>query len=288
MNPLRRQLPIMKVAKSDSTRKATSLTYKSFNAQANAVGDAGTGQIEAVCNTLGVVDRQSDVMEFGCWSDVISKMRTGAMKWPTLLWGHQWETPVGVVDYAEERGDGLYIKGRFNLNTTRGKDAYEDVKFGSIRELSVGFAPADDGFRYDNKGVKHISHVAEWPEVSFVLMGASPDTRVMSVKDAALAMGASEWTPDQLAWWRDIYGGAMPQPVVETEIVPEPEIDLAMVEYFRNAVMTELTAAQSDPTEQWERPWFMTNDAWKDYLERRDGSLTPPGESRASSGEPRE
>jgi HK97 family phage prohead protease len=124
-------------------------------------------------------------MHSGCWADVISKMETGAQPWPALLWAHKWDEPVGKVTYAQERGNGLYVKGRFNLNTTRGKDAFEDVRFGTVKELSVGFlTDPKTGEYFDSKGVRHVTKVSRWPDVSFVLVGASPDTRVMSIKDS--------------------------------------------------------------------------------------------------------
>jgi HK97 family phage prohead protease len=197
-------------------------------------------------------------MDIGCWAEVISKMHAGKTPFPSLLWGHDWATPVGRVDYAEERGNGLYIKGRFNLNTTRGRDAYEDVRFGSIRELSVGFLPADDGIRRDSKGVRHVSRVAEWPEVSFVLVGASPDTRVMSVKEATQA--APQWTPEQLAWWYEIYGPAKTsEPVEHAVLLSDSDIRRIV-----RAAVNELSAKRKDPAQ----PWFMTDDAWQDYLAR--------------------
>jgi HK97 family phage prohead protease len=163
------------------------LSYTTFTATTKAI-DTGAGEIEAVANTLDVEDVQHDVMHSGCWGDVISKMQAGKAKWPTLCWGHDWAQPVGKVTYAEERGNGLVIRGAFNLNTTRGRDAYEDVKFGSITEHSVGFLTEKSGEHFDSKGTRHVTRVAQWPECSFVLVGASPDTRVMSIKGAATAV----------------------------------------------------------------------------------------------------
>ena len=162
------------------------LTYKSFSGTTQALDEA-TGEIEAIVNSLSVEDLQRDVMHVGCWSAVITDMQAGRKSWPSLIWAHEWNLPVGKVVYAEERGNSLYIKGRFNLRTTRGRDAFEDVRFGSIKEFSVGFLTNKDGEHYDNKGVRHVTKVAEWPEVSCVLVGASPGTHALSIKAATTA-----------------------------------------------------------------------------------------------------
>jgi HK97 family phage prohead protease len=167
------------------------LTYKSFSGTSTALDEA-TGEIEAIVNSLSVEDLQRDVMHVGCWSAVIADMQAGRKSWPSLIWAHEWHLPVGKVVYAEERGNSLYIKGRFNLRTTRGRDAFEDVRFGSIKEFSVGFLTNKDGEHYDNKGVRHVTKVAEWPEVSCVLVGASPGTHALSIKAATTAVLSDE------------------------------------------------------------------------------------------------
>jgi HK97 family phage prohead protease len=182
--------PVMASAELDLTRKSDGLIYKSFDTGVTAEPE---GTFSAIANTGNVLDYQSDVMLENCWSDVISKMRTGQVAWPALCWNHKWDEPIGRITYAEElaagdpriksadpKATGLLIHGKFNMRTSRGKDAFEDVRFGSIREMSVGFIAAEGGESFNSKGQRLVSKVGRWPECSFVLVGASPDTGILA------------------------------------------------------------------------------------------------------------
>jgi HK97 family phage prohead protease len=166
------------------TTKSAGVTYKTFSGTTKALDEA-TGEIEALVNSLAVEDLQHDVVEVGAWNDVLADTRAGRKSWPSIVFGHDWSVPVGRVTYAAEQGKSLYIKGQFNLRSSRGRDAFEDVRFGSIKEWSVGFLTTKDGEHFDQRGVRHVTRVAEWPEVSCVLKGASPGTTTLSVKNAA-------------------------------------------------------------------------------------------------------
>lgn len=155
------------------------------------VADEAKGIVEAFVNTTNIEDSQRDVMEVGSWDDVISKARSGEVPWPSIVWGHEWHITTGKVLDAEEirpgdarlkslkapKGVGaLRILGQYNLETQRGREAFSDVKFGAIPSWSVGFFSGPDGEHYDNKGVRHVTKVGQWPEISNVLVGASPGT----------------------------------------------------------------------------------------------------------------
>lgn len=178
---------------------ATSLIRKSFDGITKVVDEA-QGLVEAVVNSTGITDLQNDVMQPGCWDPLCKSMSAGEVDYPAILSNHNWEIPVGKVLHAEELmpGDarlaktakadqpvgGLRIIGQFNLDTQRGREAYSDVSKGIVRQWSVGFMPAEDGQTYDKSGVRVISKVGMWPEVSNVLVGASPGTRTTATKSA--------------------------------------------------------------------------------------------------------
>lgn len=108
--------------------------------------DDAPGTIEAIVSVFNNKDAAGEVVMPGAFTNSLAR------KLPRFVWGHNWEQPVGKTLEAYELlpGDsrlpisllslgGLYVKGQFNLNTTRGKDAYEDLKFGSIDEFSIGY-----------------------------------------------------------------------------------------------------------------------------------------------------
>jgi HK97 family phage prohead protease len=171
------------------------LVRKSFSAETKAV-DGAKGRVEALVNVGSVLDYQDDVMEPGCWADVLSQMKAGDMDWPSICWGHDWSVIVGKVLDAEEMrpgdsrlpqkilkagGGALRITGQYNLDTQRGREAFSDVAGGFVKQWSVGFESAKGGQRYE-KGIRYVSKVGRWPEVSNVLLGASPGTHTATTK----------------------------------------------------------------------------------------------------------
>lgn len=175
---------------------------KSFSADTKAI-DEDRGIVEAIVNVGSVLDLQDDIMEPGCWNDCIKAMKAGDVSYPSVVWGHDWSIITGKVLDAEEippgdhrlpdkirkaGGSVLRIVAQYNMDTQRGREAFSDVKGGYVKQWSVGFEPGADGVRFE-KGVRFISKVGRWPEVSNVLIGASPGTHTVAVK--AL-------TPDQL------------------------------------------------------------------------------------------
>ena len=182
------------------------LVRKSFDGITKVIDEA-QGLVEAIVNSTGITDLQNDVMEPGCWDGLCKAMSAGEVDYPAILSNHNWEIPVGKVVHAEELmpGDvrlkalkapksnqpvgGLRIIGQYNLDTQRGREAYSDASKGIVPQWSVGFMPAEDGHSYDKSGLHRISKVGLWPEVSNVLVGASPGTRTTATKSAEEALG---------------------------------------------------------------------------------------------------
>lgn len=159
---------------------------KSFPADVSA-GEEGI--VEAIVSVFGNADRQREVVKAGCFTKSL------AAKKPKGVWAHDWTKPIAKTLEARELmpGDamlpaglkmngGLYIKGQFNLNTQRGREAYEDLKFGTMDEFSIGFRVLADSF--DAKTGTRILEQCELYEWSPVLVGANPATTMLSLKDA--------------------------------------------------------------------------------------------------------
>lgn len=186
---------------------ATSLIRKSFDGTTKVVDEA-QGLVEAIVNTTGIVDLQDDVLEVGSWDGLCKSMSAGEVDYPSVLWGHDWSIPVGRVVHAEELmpGDvrltksvkstpgagGLRIIAQYNLDTQRGREAYSDVSKGVIKQWSVGFMPDESSVTRDKEGLRRIAKVGMWPEVSNVLVGASPGTRTTATKSAEDILANSE------------------------------------------------------------------------------------------------
>lgn len=178
------------------------IEYKSVDTQArpSEVTDLGNGMIEAIVSVTNVKDNVNDIILPGAFTKSLQK-RT-----PKGVWHHSWTDPIAKTHEIKELMPGdpllpgslpdgrpwpkdagaLYVKMEFNLNTDRGKTAYEDVKFfGDSQEWSIGYkVPEKKAVR--RRGVREIQEL-ELYEYSPVLFGAMPSARTATVKDAQLA-----------------------------------------------------------------------------------------------------
>ena len=160
--------------------------------------DAAEGIVEAFVNTMGVVDHDGEVIDIKAFSDSILK---GGQ---TVAWFHDQSVPVGkVVDAAPVAGGVDEVTGmttgqlkavmQFNMNTQRGREAFADVQFGSVKEWSVGFRSLSDEIEMLADGTKaRVIDALDWVEVSPVLRGASPNTQTIASKSASDAPDTEE------------------------------------------------------------------------------------------------
>ena len=164
--------------------------------------DAAEGIVEAFVNTMGVVDHDGEVIDIKAFSDSILK---GGQ---TVAWFHDQSVPVGkVIDAAPVAGGVDEVTGmeqgrlkavmQFNMNTQRGREAFADVQFGSVKEWSVGFRSLSDEIEMLADGTKaRVIETLDWVEVSPVLRGASPNTQTITSKSASDALDTPEVVED--------------------------------------------------------------------------------------------
>ena len=183
------------------------LESKQAKVEAKALDD-GEGMVQAVVSVTNIVDNVNDVIVPGAYKDTLQK-RT-----PKGVWSHDTTVPVARTISAEELqpGDerlpqhlqekeagGVLVKMQFNLNTTRGRDAYEDIKFfGGEQEWSIGYSVPEGGSEMKGEqGVRYIKTL-EWYEYSPVLFGAAPGTTTMSVKEEVIEETTMENTEEEV------------------------------------------------------------------------------------------
>lgn len=200
------------------------IEYKSVDTQARPsdVKDLGDGMIEAIVSVTNLKDNVNDIILPGAFTKSLEK-RT-----PKGVWHHSWTDPIAKTHEIKELHPGdpllpshlpdgkpwpkdsgaLYVKMEFNLNTERGKTAYEDVKFfGDSQEWSIGYkVPEKKAVR--RRGVRYIEELDLY-EYSPVLFGAMPNARTATVKDAQLAFKSlkqEETTMNDVAEMKDALG----------------------------------------------------------------------------------
>lgn len=142
------------------------------------------GLVEAFTNTMGVIDKDGDVIDPIAFNGSIAKN----LPIPVLA-GHDQHTVVGKVLTARpvhitDDEYKLYTLMQMNMETQGGREAYSNVKGNFVREWSVGFNVPEDGIKYEGRGKVKIRRIKEldWVEVSTVIRGASPQTATISAK----------------------------------------------------------------------------------------------------------
>lgn len=153
------------------TAKAVSLEVKASD----------SGRIEGYASTTGGdPDRHGDIVISGAFTKSLQRQKaSGDM--PVMLWSHAQEQPIGRWIKMHEDSQGLFVEGNLNLNTSKGREAYEHVKAGDAGGLSIGFTVPEGGREYAGKGVFHLKAV-DVQEVSIVAIPANPLARITGVK----------------------------------------------------------------------------------------------------------
>lgn len=152
--------------------------------------DEDLGIVEAFVSGIGNKDSVGDIIQPGAF-DAFLKVRK-----PKGVWSHDWDRPVSktLEIYEVPAGDarlpmkmqlagigGLFVKTQFNLKTTEGRDAFENVKFfGEEAEWSIGYQVHDQ--KYDKTEKAMLLKTIELYEYSPVLFGANALTSTVSLK----------------------------------------------------------------------------------------------------------
>jgi HK97 family phage prohead protease len=121
---------------------------------------------------------------------------------PRIVWSHDWAEPLGrYIDY-DDTNTHLDLIGEFDNfdDVPRARQAYAQLKSGTIDEFSVGFMP-EDGEPVLEGGAEHFRFTrARLDEVSLVLAGAVPDTKLLAVRNRIQVVRSPQATiPKDLA-----------------------------------------------------------------------------------------
>ena len=141
--------------------------------EVRAVTDEGTFEVLAVA--YDIVDDYGTRFIKGVFNASLEQ------RLPVIAWAHDWAEPIGRATGWRETDEGLFITGRLDLggSVERAKQAHEQMRSGTLTDVSVGFwrladRTADDGVTEIIKG--------DLDEVSVVLRGAVPGAKVLAVR----------------------------------------------------------------------------------------------------------
>lgn len=142
-------------------------------------------------------DSHGDVVAKGAFAESIQSWKQKGHSLPGL-YGHRMDDPDFYVAYAEDMGEddhGLWVRGRFDLESPKGRQVWRLVKGRRLNQLSFAYDILDASPVTLETGVKAQElrklHIHEF---SFVPVGSNQDTSVVAVKTAP-AEGAEAPTP---------------------------------------------------------------------------------------------
>lgn len=132
--------------------------------------------IEGYASTFGNVDRHNDIVVKGAFEKTLRTRK------PKLLWQHNMDEPIGVVDTIYEDERGLYMVAKMPKANTDVSNIFSLVKAGAVSDFSIGFNAVQTEVNEDT-GIRMIKEVDLW-EVSLVTIPANPAARLTSFKSA--------------------------------------------------------------------------------------------------------
>ena len=147
------------------------------------------GFFEGYAATFDNIDRVDDRIEKGAFKKSLKEGRR-----IKLLWQHSNPELIGQIMDAKEDNQGLFVKGRINLGTAQGKEAYALLKAGDIDEMSIGFGMTRKDFEFegDTRVIKDLTLY----EISLVTEPANVEARVTEVKKLKEDLESAETLDD--------------------------------------------------------------------------------------------
>lgn len=133
------------------------------------------GYFEGYASTFGNIDRSEDIIAKGAFEKSLLEGRK-----VKLCWQHDMRSPIGSFTEIKEDDHGLFVKGRINLGTSLGRDAYALLKAKDLDSMSIGFVTKKS--TYDQKTKIRTIEEADLWEISIVTEPANTMATVTDVK----------------------------------------------------------------------------------------------------------
>lgn len=201
---------------------------------------AGSGRIEGYASTFGgEPDSYGDVISPGAFTRTLREHQQQKTS-PVMLWAHKQETPIGKWLRIEEDSTGLFVAGQVNLNTEKGREAFEHIRAGDVTGFSIGWVEPEGARRYVANGIFAVDEV-DLVEISVVGIPANKRARITQAKQLGSKAEAVSFLRDaglsKAAANRFAAGGyaALSNETINSDVLAKlaAEIDRATLQ-FRN------------------------------------------------------
>lgn len=181
-----------------------------LNVKAPAQDGSDDGVFEAIVATWDL-DSYGDKIVKGAFADTLAEWKDRGDPIP-VIWSHMSFDPemhVGFVEDAEERDDGLWVRGRLDLDEPRGAKVYKLLKGRRVTQFSFAFDVLDGGpitksDEDDDEPAEEYYELRKLKlyEVGPCLVGVNQETELLAVKAGGrdLRIGVhGRHTPDDAA-----------------------------------------------------------------------------------------
>jgi HK97 family phage prohead protease len=255
------------------------------------------GTFEGMLSPYGNVDHGGDVVEPGAYKKTL--VERGSVV--PMLWQHKTEFPIGTLT-LEDRQDGLWCKGKLQMELPKAQEAYICLKNRIIKGLSIGFETVKDSIE---GGIRHLKEIRLF-EGSVVTFPMNELAMVTAIKALEGQKGDFNQELDKIqtfaAFWQMQYAlGDALRSIVWAEATKDEKISMC------NTVLTQFSEAfyayfpkyldaleaEYGPSEAWEssiKPEIKAilegNNEFKALLGAGAGSTTPTTEAAENKSEP--
>ena len=124
-----------------------------------------------------------------------------------LLWQHDAGKPIGHITSVETSGSGIRIRGEvFRATESRTlmdrlDEAWESIKIGLVRGLSIGFMPIEAKPLKNKSGIHFLKW--SWHELSAVTIAANQQASIQTIKSLDNEFLAASGKKESVVWLGD-------------------------------------------------------------------------------------
>lgn len=158
-------------------RKNSTIIGKSAPLTAFKFAVDEAGKVAGYGSVFGNVDSYGERVMPGAFAKSLARHKAEGTR-PLMLWQHNASEVIGSWLDLVEDDVGLKLSGRFNLDTTKGRDVHALVKAGDVGGLSIGYLEV---VARPNGPVRELFEV-DLKETSVVSFPANRQARVSGVK----------------------------------------------------------------------------------------------------------
>lgn len=160
-------------------------------ARVKQLGDSEEGTFEAIVSVFDNIDHGGDRVVKGAFDRTLNDWQASGDPIP-VIFSHDWGNPdaiIGKVVAAEERDEGLWVKGQLWMDDPNARKAWRLMNERVVKEFSFGFSVRRE--RTAKDGANELLDL-DLIEVGPTLKGMNPATQLLGVKAGRAISKATE------------------------------------------------------------------------------------------------